>query len=388
MPQPTSLMIEPDSLDLLFAALRDQQYDVFGPTVRDAAIVYDAVDSVENLPRGVTDTQAAGHYRLSQRDDDALFGFNVGPHSWKKYLFPAEQTLWHGVREGRSFVASDAQPAPRNALVGVRACELAAIGVQDRVFAGGEYQDSDYTRRRERSFIIAVNCSTAGDNCFCTSMQTGPAVTAGYDILITELIDGARHELLLQSGTDAGVKIMAGLQGRAVAEGDWQAARRVSDNTRDTISRRLDTSGIESLLPRNADHPRWQETAGRCVSCGNCTSVCPTCFCSDVSDTTSLDGNEATRQRHWASCFSPSFTHVAGSGSTRQSTASRYRHWLTHKLSSWHEQFGESGCVGCGRCITWCPPGIDLIEEVDAIRKRDGEVATPVDVIANDGAGP
>ncbi|MBF0393567.1 MAG: 4Fe-4S dicluster domain-containing protein, partial [Alphaproteobacteria bacterium] len=121
---------------------------------------------------------------------------------------------------------------------------------------------------------------------------------------------------------------------------------------------------------RNREHPRWDEVAKRCLTCGNCTMVCPTCFCTTVDDVTDLGGTRTERVRSWDSCFTLDFSYIHG-GSVRNEGSSRYRQWITHKLSSWHDQFGSSGCVGCGRCITWCPVGIDITEEVGAIRASE-----------------
>ena len=134
--------------------------------------------------------------------------------------------------------------------------------------------------------------------------------------------------------------------------------------------RSLDTHGIRDLLMWNLEHPRWDEVASRCLSCTNCTLVCPTCFCSSVQEVADLSGDHVDRERQWASCFSLDHARMHGH-SVRSSTASRYRQWLTHKFASWIDQFGTSGCTGCGRCITWCPVGIDLTEEVAAIRAAD-----------------
>jgi formate hydrogenlyase subunit 6/NADH:ubiquinone oxidoreductase subunit I len=132
--------------------------------------------------------------------------------------------------------------------------------------------------------------------------------------------------------------------------------------------RHLDTAGLRDLLYENFEHPRWDNVAARCLSCANCTMVCPTCFCTTVEDVSDISGNHAERWRRWDSCFTQSFSYIHG-GSVRTSAKSRYRQWMTHKLASWTDQFGTSGCVGCGRCITWCPVGIDITEEVRAIRE-------------------
>jgi sulfhydrogenase subunit beta (sulfur reductase) len=132
------------------------------------------------------------------------------------------------------------------------------------------------------------------------------------------------------------------------------------------MGRYLETEGLASLLKSSPDHPRWDDVARRCLNCANCTLVCPTCFCTTVEDTTDLSGQHAERWRLWDSCFTLGFSYIHG-GSVRSSAKSRYRQWLTHKLSNWHDQFDTPGCVGCGRCISWCPAGIDLTEEARAL---------------------
>jgi Fe-S-cluster-containing hydrogenase component 2 len=136
------------------------------------------------------------------------------------------------------------------------------------------------------------------------------------------------------------------------------------------VTKHLDTVDIKDLLYRNLEHPRWDEVAARCLSCANCTMVCPTCFCTTVEDTSDLAGRETTHQRRWDSCFTTDFSYISG-GSIRQSGKARYRQWMTHKLASWIDQFGTSGCVGCGRCITWCPVSIDITEEASVIRETE-----------------
>jgi ferredoxin len=365
--------IEPDQLGQLFAALARRGYEVIGPTVRGNAIVYDRIASVDDLPRGWTDRQDGGVYRLARRDDAALFGYAVGPHSWKQFLFPPTQRLWRARRttEGGGFeIEAEPQEAPRYAFIGVRSCEVHAIAVQDRVFLGGQVVDPAYRARREPAFVVAVNCGQAGGTCFCVSMNTGPEVTFGYDLAVTEIVEDGRHVLVIEAGTERGVEVLREVPQRPATAEERATCRRVVDRTAEQMGRHLDTSDIKDLLYRNAEHPRWTEVAGRCLTCGNCTMVCPTCFCSTVEDAADLTGEVAERVRHWDSCFSLDHSYIHG-GSVRPSPASRYRQWLTHKLASWIDQFGTSGCVGCGRCITWCPVGIDITEEVRAIRESD-----------------
>ena len=369
-------VIEREDLDSLFRELSERGYTILGPNVRDDAIVYAEISTTADLPQGWTDEQDGGSYRLKRREDQALFGYTVGPHSWKQFLHPARVRLWQAQQTENGFVIQPEQETrSRLALVGVRACELHAMTIQDTVLLGGADVDPIYAARREHVFIVAVNCGQAGGTCFCTSMRTGPKATAGFDLALTEIIEDGRHYFVVETGTERGEEIIQKVRHLAASPQEEESAGQVVERTAAQMGRQLDTADIKDLLYRNLDHPRWDEVANRCLTCGNCTMVCPTCFCTTVEDTTDLTGEHAERWRTWDSCFTMDFSYIHG-GSVRQSAKSRYRQWLTHKLASWIDQFGTSGCVGCGRCITWCPVGIDITEEVLAIRTTDGSTGS------------
>lgn len=362
-------LIERTDFPQLLNALHRRGYRVVGPTLRDQAIVYDELDSETDLPIGWTDEQAPGRYRLSERSDQALFGYNVGPHSWKRYLHPPLVRLWQGRKSEDGFqITPEPQDTPRYAFLGVRSCELHAIAIQDRVFLGGPYTDPGYGQRRSNACIVAVNCGEAGATCFCTSMGTGPQADMGFDLALTEVLDAGRHYFIVEVGTPLGAEILADVPHTNASDEEIRAAERKVAQAASQMGRTLDTTNIHDLLMTNLEHPRWEDVANRCLSCSNCTMVCPTCFCTTVEDVTDLAGEQAERVRRWDSCFTGDFTYIYG-GSIRNSTKSRYRQWMTHKLATWIDQFGTSGCVGCGRCITWCPVGIDITEEVRAIRE-------------------
>jgi sulfhydrogenase subunit beta (sulfur reductase) len=366
--------IDLDALDGLIQALRGRGYTVIGPTVRDRAIVYEEIGGIDDLPAGWTDHQDGGTYRLERREDDALFGYAVGPQAWKRYLHPPVLSLWKARRseDGAFEVTEVEQEAPRYAFIGVRSCDLHAIAIQDKVMIGGEHPDPHYQRRREGAFMVAINCAVAGGTCFCVSMDTGPKAESGFDLALTELIEDGHHYFTVEVGSEQGEEVLADLEHRAAAPEDEAAAAEVVSRTAASMGRELETEGIKELLERNLEHPRWDEVSERCLTCGNCTMVCPTCFCTSVEDVTDLAGEEAERVRQWDSCFTTDFSYVHG-GSVRPSSRSRYRQWMTHKLGTWIDQFGSSGCVGCGRCITWCPVAIDITEEAAVIRATDGE---------------
>lgn len=352
-------------LNRLLAHLRSLDFTVLGPKIEDEAIVYSQVDSLADLPRGYADSQQPGKYRLLQAEHHYHFEFNLGPHSWKQFLFPPRVSLSTARLDSNGWTfETPHQSAPKLAFLGVRACELAAIAAQDRVFLHGPYVDPIYKSRREAVLIIAVNCTVAAATCFCTSMQTGPKCQAGFDLALTEL-DAC---FVVEVASPRGAEILEAIDTQSATPLDIEHTLARQQAAVEQIEKSMDTTDIRNVLLDNLEHPRWDTVAERCLSCTNCTMVCPTCFCSSVSEVSDLSGEHVERQRQWDSCFNPDFSYTA-SGTIRNDRRSRFRQWLTHKLASWHDQFESSGCVGCGRCITWCPVGIDLTEEVAALRE-------------------
>lgn len=359
------LFFTKDRLQQLIDELRKRSYRVIGPTIDQDAIVYDEICQVSDFPRGWSDEQSPGAYRLKKRTDDSWFGFSVGPHSWKAYLFPSRSTLLSAKKTeaGWEFV-SQPEDTTKYAFIGVRACELAAIRLQNEVFLNSGWQDSQYSQRSKKMCIIAVNCTQAATTCFCTSMKTGPKCTGDFDLALTEIHDG----FVCEVGSELGQELVQFCSPVAAIDEQIEIAAQNRQIAIEQITCKMETDDLPGLLLTNQSHPHWKEVGDRCLSCTNCTMVCPTCFCSSVQEVRDLNMDTVERQRTWDSCFNPDFSYLSG-GLVRNDTASRYRQWLTHKLDSWHSQFGTSGCVGCGRYITWCPVGIDITEEVQAFRK-------------------
>jgi sulfhydrogenase subunit beta (sulfur reductase) len=354
-------------LQSLLDALQHAGFSCIGPQVRDGAIVYDVLTSADQLPWGMRDYQTPGGYRLENIPERKAFAFANGPQAIKPILFKPQETVWKVIRDSEGkliFQAHQPSEIPV-AIIGARSCDLAAMSIQDKVFIESTHPDPRYKSRREHLFVVAVNCTYSSENCFCVSAGTGPDVSNPFDILMTEVAEG----FVVKTGSDRGQKIITPLnlsrantpQGKEAIKGVTQAGAMQTkqiplDNKR----------ALRDLLFSNLNHPRWEEVAERCLSCGNCTSVCPTCFCHSEVEKPSLDGTISEHQREWDSCFTTGHSYLNGT-IVRKDTQKQYRQWLTHKVGSWFDQFGTSGCVGCGRCTTWCPVGIDITEELAAI---------------------
>ncbi len=369
-------------LDLLLADLRSNGYQTIGPHLQDESIVYTQIEGLQDLPRGFLSEQAPASYRLVQTGRERYFDFIPASQSWKQFLFPPRYQLFTARKEsaeenpgghisgatdrlGKWQIKANDAPTPRYALVGARACELAAIQIQDRVFLRPDFYDPIYRARREGLFILAVNCLHPNATCFCVSMGTGPLHRGGFDLCLTEMDD----LFLLEAGSELGLSLLTRRACELPSAYIQTVANRALEQAAGQMGRTLDTRDLPGLLIENLNAERWTEVAKRCLSCANCTQVCPTCFCWDSVDQTDISGNYSRRERFWDSCFNPNFSYVFG-GNTRPNIRSRYRQWLTHKIGQWKAQFDTLGCVGCGRCITWCPVGIDLTEEVAAIRQE------------------
>lgn len=367
-----SWRMEISGLTELFNVLRAQNYKLAGPQIRDGAIVYDELSSVEKLPRGWIEDQGAGSYRLKKDTEDAFFRHTVGAHSWKKFFLPPRRTIWKmEQRGGELHILPQELQLPSWALFGIRGCDLHAIHKQDQILCEGAFVDPYYKAARDASFLIVTECLRAGQNCFCTSMETGPAVDEGFDLALTELLT-PEHFFLVRAGSKKGEAVLQQLSLTEAATEDIERAKDSLEAVSQQMGRTLQTEGLKERIEAAIQHKHWEDVAKRCLGCTNCTMVCPTCFCTNVEDTTDLTGSMAERTKVWDSCFQEDFSYIHG-GPVRASLSSRYRQWLTHKLSSWHDQFGSSGCVGCGRCIAWCPAGIDLTQEVLSLSPADEE---------------
>lgn len=222
--------------------------------------------------------------------------------------------------------------------------------------------DPHYQARRDQLLLIGVDCAESAQTCFCASTGDGPALDGGFDIGLAELADG----FLIWTASARGTPWIEELDQQPATDDQLAEMLQATENAAAGQSRHLPNEKKLTQLYQRLGHSRWLDLSKRCLSCGNCTSVCPTCFCYSYEHHTAITGDSAEVVRSWDSCFSATHSEM-GSFQVRSGIDQRYRQWATHKLAGWQEQFGRSGCVGCGRCISWCPVGIDLTEEVQVI---------------------
>lgn len=357
-----------DMFPQLLQVLQAEGYRCIGPQIKDGAILYDNLDSVDQLPRGKQDKQAPGEYRMVENRSLRYFAWANGPQALKPRLFKPRETLWNAsIDSTRCITFSETQPEVEPlAVIGVRACDLAALRLQDAHFIEQPVPDPYYSKRREQLFLVAVNCSQPADTCFCVSTGDGPRVTDHYDLVLSELDDC----FLIAAGSEKGESILTKLTTTTAIQDNIVVADQEIESAARKQTRTLPSRNLRNTLFDNLDHAQWNDVAERCLSCGNCTSVCPTCFCYSENEQPLLTGDASRHVREWDSCFTQGHSYIHGYV-VRPDTRARYRQWLTHKLGSWHDQYGRSGCVGCGRCITWCPVGIDITQETAAICGED-----------------
>ncbi|MGB0721521.1 MAG: 4Fe-4S dicluster domain-containing protein [Gammaproteobacteria bacterium] len=357
-----------DRLDTLISALRARGMDVLGPRLEDGIIRMASVDSAADFPRGRLTDHGPGRYRLVEGDapdGDRLFDWAAAPAALKPLLFAPTEVLIRTRRDKAGHLHFETVPAEvrPTAVIGARACDLAALALNDAHFmGGGRVADAHYAARRRALFVVAVDCHRSARTCFCASTGDGPAVDGGADLALAELADG----FLVRASSDAGRALLSDLDTAPATPAQHAAARSAVQAAADAQQRYLPGEGLAERLWGALDHPRWDDVARRCLSCGNCTALCPTCFCHDVDERPALDGRISETERHWDSCFTATHGHMAG-WRVRPDVRSRYRQWVTHKLAGWVDQYGRGGCTGCGRCINGCPAAIDLVAEVHAI---------------------
>lgn len=356
-----------EAIPKLIQNLGDLGYTVIGPSLSEGVVRLMEIKRPEDLASGVVDVQAPGRYATAGKSP-SVFSYVNGPDSPKDYLHPGDVELLRTIeKNGGIEVVSAFHSKKKYAFFGIRPCDLKGVGVMDRTMMVPGFEDPVYSVLRKDSVLVVVNCTRAGENCFCASMGTGPGADSGYDLAITELPDR-----LLLDVPEESKKLLKGVDVIPATEEDVGAGREMVLLAREQMHKRIEKDNPSELMYAGTDSPLWEKTAERCLACGNCTMVCPTCFCNTIQDRTDFRDGSVSRIRRWDSCLSKDFVYSAG-GNPRRQRSARYRQFVMHKFAYWKDQFGVYGCVGCGRCITWCPVGIDITETVNGILRGQAE---------------
>lgn len=324
-----------------FRAQLASQYKVLGPVARGNDVVF-------------TEIQNAADLILSSRQ-------SLLPP--KKYFRPPTEKLF--TFKDRQVTEIAEASSEQRAVIGIHPCDVNGMQILDRVF-GDTYPDPYYQQLRKNTLIVAQNCTTPCANGFCTSFNTGPGATAGFDLALTDLGDN----FLVEVGSEAGQALAAAAGLAEASEAEKQlAAHLISDCAAAMQPRKMAPADLPAFMLERVDHPHWQELKERCLACGSCTNVCPTCFCFDVKDPVDLSLTDGNRERTWDSCQYYKFSRVALDHIFRPDRAARVKQRLFHKLAYYQQQFETNGCVGCGRCVDTCIVKIDPVEVVAALHE-------------------
>lgn len=271
----------------------------------------------------------------------------------KKLFFTPEEKLF-------SFTENDIQEAlpslEKEVLFGVHPCDLAGLNVMDTIYSAAP-QDNHYMRRRSRTLIVGLSC-LPDKHCFCESMGTD-SPKKGYYLFLTDIGD----YYFVQVQTPEGLELIDLDKGLfSPASSELRERFKQFWSYRSTcFTNKFESDNVPAIVDMEWDNKLWDELAQRCLSCGNCTPVCPTCYCFDIVDISSLDGKSGERKREWDSCQIVSFAKVAGDFNFRPGPVDRLKFWYRHKLHGFDDPYGFPTCVGCGRCTVSCPSGIDDI---------------------------
>ena len=284
----------------------------------------------------------------------------------KKYLHPQKENLITYNRTN-GLEAKLPEIDRKTVVLGVHPCDARAVMVYDVVF-GGDMPDPYYWNRRKNTIIVAISCTLPDENCFCMSLDDcGPTLEdKGFDLLMTDIGDS----YLIEVGSMEGSLL---LQHQGIFEKATEKARADKNKTVEIskmkIQRKIpDVKNLPKFMEQHYDHPVWAKEAEKCVSCGSCTFVCPTCFCYHVEDITKFNLEDGNRVRMWDSCQLIDFAEVAMGENFRENREARLKWRIYHKLAYWQEQFNNLGCTGCGRCISYCIANIDMTQALAEIR--------------------
>ncbi|MFZ3254104.1 MAG: 4Fe-4S dicluster domain-containing protein [Syntrophales bacterium] len=296
-------------------------------------------------------------FQAWQRGDEPLTDFGNSRDVPKQFFFPAREEIMKYHREGQDMIFACAEkPAGKSILFGVRPCDARSFYLLDMLFDQEQYQDPHYIDRRVKTTVIALACvHPPYATCFCTAVEGSPTSREGVDIMLTDLGDSYLVEFLTPKG-EGWLPQFGALPVADAAAVEKQ--EKIASQAAREIKTAPPAQAIKPILDRSFEHAFWDTIHGKCLKCGACTYLCPTCHCFDINDETK--GNDGVRIRNWDSCMFPIFTKAASGHNPRTSQKERWRQRVMHKFKYYVDNFGAMSCVGCGRCVRRCPVNIDI----------------------------
>lgn len=369
----TQKFLSYDNLQQIFDKLTKVGFSISGPVFSQNAVKYSPIKSTSQLPWGViqdadSDTQS---YQIN-KELNKCFKWIKAIGSAKPYLFKQDVTLWRALKNedtGKLEFIQEKQAATEHAIFGLRSCDIQAIKIQDRVLLNGKFPDEVYKAYREKLFVIGVNCSAASKTCFCASVKAGPEINSDEqvaELILTEIDGGFIVNFYTSKAND--ILDLSSLV-NATNEQINDAKMSITPATIQQKSIPDLKIRIKQIPASKGNQEVWNGFMQNCTSCGGCTQVCPTCFCHKTEELPSFDFEESEHLRMWDSCFSKDHGYTSGINH-RPDLMSRYQMWMNHKFAEWSNQFGDDGCVGCGRCIDICPVDIDVTAGINKLCEK------------------
>jgi len=363
-------LIFAEELTQIVAVLMAEGYTVIGPKDKKLALNLEKLSSPDELALGFVSEEKEGYYRLKPAKTLAIDAAKP-MNSPKYYTEKANQLLYTAsqVNNQWEFKTAVVEPEPI-AFFGLNACDVASLYILDLTFKQ-EFKDPVYEKNRQAvQFVVGVNCTHPGNNCFCSTYNTGPRLTYPYDLGLTCL----GETYLVEAGSQKGKEVLAKLKSEPASQAHLQQKETLLEKAKKQMSKAFNLKKACQVLADNYEHPYWDEPSERCLSCANCINVCPTCYCYQIYRRANLSADEVAVFRSLDACHHLEFAAVHG-GNFRPRRVDRLRHWVNHKIFWTIEQYGVPGCVGCGRCITWCPTAIDITEPVFRLGGREVKIA-------------
>lgn len=291
--------------------------------------------------------------RVTDPKEITLNGRNT-QRSPKELFFPQTEVMFT-YQKGNKGEAERPALTEKRVILGIRPCDVKGMLLLDKLFDNEDYRDPYYIEKREATIIIGLACNNPQETCFCTSLGIQPDSKEGMDVLLREIKGG----YLATGVSKKGEELISSLPD---AKGNEKTREVGKPSTSFTID-----GGLSAKLSERFDDEVWAKISEKCLGCATCTYLCPTCHCFDVQD--EVVGEEGRRIRLWDSCQFPLFTRHTTGHNPREKGRERMRNRIMHKFSYFVNIFGETACVGCGRCIANCPVNFDIREVIHRLNR-------------------